>query len=155
MPSALPRQVRSRLFARALSIDCGLPCVTVRSAPAFVFSRPAQRSLTLRPVRSPSRLATLSIESSGSFVASAAASIGTGWSEPVPGPEFHPLKSSLSRRTVTPTISLSGTPESSYDAQDEGSAAVHSVTLPSGGGHQMTPSPLLIQHSRPSMPRGG
>jgi hypothetical protein len=29
-----------------------------------------------------------------SFVASAAASIATGWSEPVPGRELHPLKSS-------------------------------------------------------------
>ena len=43
---------------------------------------------------SPSRLATLYIESSDSFVASAAASIATGWSEPVPGRELHPLKSS-------------------------------------------------------------
>jgi hypothetical protein len=78
----------------SLSIDCGLPCETVRSAPATVFSRPAQRLLTLWPARSPSRHATLSIESSDSFVASAAASIATGWSEPVPGREFHPLKSS-------------------------------------------------------------
>jgi len=77
-----------------LSIDGGLPCVTVRSAPAIVFSGPAQRSLTLWPARSPSRLATLSIESSDSFVASAAVSIATGWSEPVPGRELHPLKSS-------------------------------------------------------------
>src|SRR4030095_11108675 len=30
-----------------------------------------------------------------------------------------------------------GSSEQGYDAQDEGSAAVHSVTLPSGGGHQM------------------
>ena len=35
--------------------------------------------------------ATLYIESSDSFVASAAASIATGWSEPVPGRELHPL----------------------------------------------------------------
>jgi len=48
----------------------------------------------LWPVRSPSRLATLYIESSDSFVASAAASIATGWSEPIPGRELHPLKSS-------------------------------------------------------------
>ena len=33
-------------------------------------------------------------ESPDSFVASAAASIATGWSEPVPGRELHPLKSS-------------------------------------------------------------
>jgi len=52
----------------------------------------------------PSRHATLSIESSDSFVAYAAASIATGWSEPVPGRDLHPLKSSaFSRRTVTPT----------------------------------------------------
>src|SRR6516165_1084928 len=37
------------------SIVGGLPCEKARSAPAIVFSRPAQRSLTLRPVRSPSR----------------------------------------------------------------------------------------------------
>ena len=78
----------------SISIVGGLPCVTVRSAPAIIFSGPAQRSLTLWPVRSPSRLATLYIESSDSFVASAAASIATGWSEPVPGRELHPLKSS-------------------------------------------------------------
>jgi hypothetical protein len=37
----------------------------------------------------------------------AAVSIATGWSEPVPGRELHPLKSSaFSRRTVTPTTSV-------------------------------------------------
>src|SRR5206468_1911221 len=82
------------LVRSSLSMDSGLPCVTVRSAPALVLSGPAQRSLTLRPARSPSRLATLYIESSDSFVASTAASISTGWSEPVPGRELHPLKSS-------------------------------------------------------------
>jgi TolB-like protein len=59
---------------------------------ALVWSR--RGSLMLRPACSPSRHATLSIESSDSFVASAAVSIATGWSEPVPGREFHPLKSS-------------------------------------------------------------
>jgi hypothetical protein len=40
---------------------------------------------------SPSRLkATLYIRGSGSFVASAAAPIATGWSEPVPGRDFQP-----------------------------------------------------------------
>jgi hypothetical protein len=37
---------------------------------------------------------TLYTESSDGFVAYAAASVATGWSEPVPGWEFHPLKSS-------------------------------------------------------------
>jgi hypothetical protein len=82
------------LVRSSLSIVIGLPCVTVRSAPAIIVSGPARRSLTLWPARSRSRLATLSIESSDSFVASAAASIATGWSEPVPGRELHPLKSS-------------------------------------------------------------
>src|ERR1700751_6173471 len=81
------------LVRSSLSIPSGLPCVTVRSAPAIVVSGPAQRSLPLWPARSPSRLATLFIESSDSFVASAAVSIATGWSEPVPGRELHPLKS--------------------------------------------------------------
>jgi hypothetical protein len=80
----------------SVSIASGLPRETVRSAPAIIFSGPAQRSLTLWPARSRSRQATLYTESSDSFVASAAASIATGWSEPVPGRELHPLKSSAS-----------------------------------------------------------
>src|SRR5262245_52592558 len=82
------------LVRSSFSIVSGLPCETVRSAPAIVVSGPAQRLLTLRPARSPSRHATLYTESSDSFVASAAASIATGWSEPVPGRELHPLNSS-------------------------------------------------------------
>src|SRR5215467_13406539 len=82
------------LVRSSLSIVGGLPRETVRSAPAIVVSGPAQRSLTLWPARSWSRLATLSIESSDSFVASTAVSIATGWNEPVPGRELYPLKSS-------------------------------------------------------------
>ena len=83
-----------KLVRSSISIVSGLPCEKVRSAPAIVFSGPAQPSLSLWPVCSRSRLATLSIESSDSFVASAAVSIATGWSEPVPGRDLHPLKSS-------------------------------------------------------------
>jgi hypothetical protein len=82
------------LVRSSVSIVSGLPCEKVRSAPAIVVSGPAQRLLTLWPARSRSRLATLSIESSDGLVASAAVSIATGWSEPVPGRELHPLKSS-------------------------------------------------------------
>ena len=100
------------LVRSSVSIASGLPCVTVRSAPAIVFSGPAQRSLTLRPARSRSRQATLSIESSDSFVASAAVSIATGWSEPAPGREFHPLKSSAFHgallRQLTPATVAGG-----------------------------------------------
>src|SRR6266851_2461472 len=56
MPSPLPRQVRWNRFAQYCSIDFGLPQITDRSAPALSVSWPAQRSLTLRPTDSPSRL---------------------------------------------------------------------------------------------------
>src|SRR5713226_390873 len=56
MPSPLPRQVRWNRFAQYCSIDVGLPQITVGSAPALTVSRPAQRSLTLQPADSPSRL---------------------------------------------------------------------------------------------------
>jgi hypothetical protein len=50
------------------------------------------RVTTCRLAESP--YATLYIKGSDSFVAFAAASIATGWSEPVPGRDLHPLKSS-------------------------------------------------------------
>jgi hypothetical protein len=56
MPSPLPRQVRRNGFAQYCSIVVGLPQITVGSAPALSVSRPAQRSLTLQPADSPSRL---------------------------------------------------------------------------------------------------
>src|ERR1019366_8692126 len=56
MPSPLPRQVLWNRFAHDCSIVVGLPQVTVGSAPALHFSRPAQRSLALQPADSPSRL---------------------------------------------------------------------------------------------------
>jgi hypothetical protein len=67
------------------SISFGLPTNRGGSAPALSVSGPAQRSLTLRPARSPSRLATLCTRGFSSLVASTAALIATGWSEPVPG----------------------------------------------------------------------
>ena len=80
------------LVRSSLSIVGGLPCEKVRSAPAIIVSGPAQRLLTLWPARSRSRLATLSIESSDRFVASTAASIATGWNEPVPGVGIEPRR---------------------------------------------------------------
>ncbi len=56
MPSPLPRQDRWNGFAHYCSIDFGLPQITVGSAPALSVSWPAQRSLTLQPADSPSRL---------------------------------------------------------------------------------------------------
>jgi hypothetical protein len=66
--------------------------------PVLLADQAAKRTAcphTRPPVQS--RLATLSIESSGSFVASAIVSIASGWNEPVPGWELHPLKFSASQ----------------------------------------------------------
>ena len=77
--------------------------------------------LTLWPVRSPSRLATLYTESSDSFVASAAASIATGWSEPVPGVGIEPRRAHfvIQDRVTFPRAPLQsrkvGFPDSGFD----------------------------------------
>jgi hypothetical protein len=103
MPSPLPRRVRWSLFAR-LSIASGLPCNKARSAPAITVSGPAQRSLTLRPARSPSRLATLYTEGSDSFVASTAAAISYRVERTSPRAGVPPAEvQRLSRRTLSPT----------------------------------------------------
>jgi len=68
-----------------LSGDGGLPRVIGGSAPTLKFSRPAQRSLALRPGGSRKRLTLLSIEGFGRAVAGHTASIATGWSDPLPG----------------------------------------------------------------------
>jgi len=69
----------------------GLPHEKVRSAPAIVVLGPAQPSLTLRPACLRGRLATVSIESCDSFVASTIVSIATGRGNQFPG-ESHPLE---------------------------------------------------------------
>jgi len=50
----------------------------------------------------------LSIESSDSFVVSAAASIATGWSEPVLERELHPLKSNAFRGALLQQVCGAG-----------------------------------------------
>src|SRR5579864_5290455 len=100
MPSLLPRQVRWNLVRPYAPIVFGLPRISGGSAPATPFSRPAQRSpcygLQICQVAN----ATFYTRGFSSFVTSAAALIATGWSEPVPGRDFHPLWiSAFSRRT--------------------------------------------------------
>ena len=56
MPSPIPRQVGWNLFARTIPFASAFPRNRGGSAPASLFSGPAQRSLTLRPTRSPSHL---------------------------------------------------------------------------------------------------
>jgi hypothetical protein len=51
MPSPLPRLTDTALRS-SYRVDGGLPCPNVRSAQHYLLSRPAQRSLTLGPVRS-------------------------------------------------------------------------------------------------------
>jgi hypothetical protein len=104
MPSPLPRQVRWSLFALPSPSSAAFPVKKSGRLLQLLFRSLLSVHFTLRPARSRSRLATLSIESSDSFVASAAVSIATGWSEPVPGRELRPLKSSaFSRRAFSPT----------------------------------------------------
>src|SRR6202162_777343 len=93
-PAGLMELVRSYR-----STNFGLPSNRGGSAPASLFSGAAQRSLTLRPARSPSSVATLCTRGFSSLVASTTALIATGWSEPVPGRVTPAVDHRLSRRT--------------------------------------------------------
>ena len=90
---------RMELVRSSRSTNFGLPTNRGGSAPALSVSGPAQHSLTLRPTRSPSRLATLCTRGFSSLVASTAALIATGWSEPVPGRVYPRCGPAPSRRT--------------------------------------------------------
>lgn len=72
-------------YVARFPIDDSLPRVAARSASALQISRPAQRSLALRPARSPSPFRTFYIEGFNRFVTSTVASIASGWSDPWPG----------------------------------------------------------------------
>jgi hypothetical protein len=108
MPSPLPRWVRwadrswlglSQPVA-SFTNNSGLPPMSDGSASTFAFSTPARRSLALRPAYSPRRHAACFLEGFDGFVASTAAPIATGSSDPVAGWDLHPLKShTFSRRT--------------------------------------------------------
>src|SRR5438477_4290114 len=77
------------LVRSSLSMDSGLPCVTVRSAPAIVFSGSSEEHTSELQSHDQIVFRLLLEKKTDSFVASAAASIATGLSEPVPGTEFH------------------------------------------------------------------
>ena len=80
------------LIRSCFSTVVGLPLTRDRSAPALPVSGPAQRSLRYGLPARRVAIATLYIEGFSSFVSATAASIATGWSEPVPGRDLHPLK---------------------------------------------------------------
>jgi hypothetical protein len=94
-PAGLVKLIRSYPLTRI-----GLPLFCGRSAPALAFSRPAQRSLSLRPACSPGLHETLCTRGFSGFIASTTAPIVTGRNDPVPGWDLHPLLSNaFSRRT--------------------------------------------------------
>src|SRR5262249_35223759 len=104
MPSPLPRQVRWSWFARHSPSSAAFPVKKSGRLLQLLFrgllSVHSCYGLHARRIAN----AILSIESSDRFVASTVVSIATGWSEPVPGRDLHPLKSSaFSRRTFSPT----------------------------------------------------
>ena len=88
-PAGLMEPIRSYR-----STNIGLPQITDGSAPALSVSRPAQRLLHYGLHDRQVAFATLYTEGSSRFVTSSAASIATGWSDPVPGWDSHPLWSS-------------------------------------------------------------
>ena len=80
------------LVRSLLSIDCGLPRDYSRVGSCIVcFEACSAFTLVTACTLAKSPKATLYTGGSGSFVASTAAPIATGWSEPVPGRDFHPL----------------------------------------------------------------
>src|SRR5215469_9028212 len=121
MPSPLSRQVRWSSFARPSPSSAAFPVKKSGRLLPWLFR-------DLLSVHSPyglharrSRLATLSIESSDSFVASAAVSIATGWNQPVPGVGIEPRRAHfvIKDRVTFPRAPLQsrkvGFPDSGFD----------------------------------------
>ena len=81
VPSSLPRWSCWVLIAPFPSSG-SFPCEVVRSASTLLFSRPAQRLLTLQPAHSGSHLMTLSIGGFSRLVTFPTAPIATGRSDP-------------------------------------------------------------------------
>ena len=109
------------LFARPSPSSAAFPVKKSGRLLQLLFRGLLSVHFTLRPACSRSRLATLSIESSDSFVASAVDSIATGWSEPVPGVGIEPRRAhSVMKDKVTfPRAPLQsrkvGFPDSGFD----------------------------------------
>ena len=123
MPSPIPRQDPEESIARAAS---GSESFWTTAFPRFTAGRLLHHPFRgLLSVHSHYGLharqvatATLCTKGFSSFVASTAASVATGRSDPVPGRDFHPLKNSaFSRRTRKLGYhALPGHPAESSDA---------------------------------------
>ena len=87
----------------------GLPHHCARSATTLDFSRPARRSLALRPVGSPSRQSDPSFSKAPTVsFPPRVASIATGWSDPVAGWDLHPLETNTFHTAHTRSDTLDG-----------------------------------------------
>jgi len=107
MPSPLPRRnhrahVIQRLVPPLRPDGGGLPHYVAGSASALKFSRPARRSLTLRPACSRSCSTALSVESFNRLVARATVSTATGCNDYFPD-------GTLTRKTPTPFLTAHDT----------------------------------------------
>jgi hypothetical protein len=91
MPSPLPRQDRWELSAHTLPSTSAFPEIQAGRLLHYPFrgllSVHSRYGLYARQVA----FATFYAEGFNDFVTSAVASIATGWSEPVPGRDLHPL----------------------------------------------------------------
>jgi hypothetical protein len=109
MPSPIPRWTRWGSVARLTPTNGGLPRLTGGSAPTLPVSRPAQRSLALRPARSLSRLARPFFV--GVFQRKSLpplpAPTASGWSDQFAGWDSHPLETAVfARHTVRSRLTL-------------------------------------------------
>ena len=117
MPSPLPRRNHWVRLSFVLPSNGSLPRISGGSASALPFSRPAQRSLALRPACSPSPIRTLYTRSFTGFVTSTpfrllpAGTTVAGW-------DSHPLRDgAFSRRTeISGLVVLMGVQTSTQSA---------------------------------------
>ena len=106
VPSPLPRRTRrTRLFGASDSplyaTAAAFPLSQRGRRPLGIVSRPARRSLLLRPVCLLSHhVVTLFVRSFSRFVTSSTVPTATGWNDQPPGRDSHPLENdTFARRT--------------------------------------------------------
>src|ERR1700692_771804 len=101
MPPSIPRQVRWKLFAHTPPPAAAFPEERAGRLLRYVFRGLLDVYLHCNLHAHRVAKTTLYTEGSSGFVTSAAASVVTGWNEPVPGWGYLPLKSTgFPRRTA-------------------------------------------------------
>ncbi len=110
MPSSLPRRNCKVRLSLASSATLAFPTYPLGRLPHQLFRGLVERSLALRPASSRNHQVILSIEGSGRFVASSAASIATGQAT-LPRRDFHPPKHTrIHGARISPIIDRKGRP---------------------------------------------